>query len=84
MALEPTLPTAERVSSQQITPMTAFLCCLLTTPPGPHGPFKSQEVCIMIPFTKEETEAQRGTKLAQGHASSKMAEGALVLQESGF
>ena len=65
MALEPTLPTAKRVSSQQITPMTAFLCCLLTTPPGPHGPFKSQEVCIMIPFTKEETEAQRGAGVLQ-------------------
>lgn len=60
MALEPTLPMAKRVSSQQIIPMTALLCCLLTTPPGPHGAFKSQKVCIMIPFTKEETEAQRG------------------------
>lgn len=60
MALEPTLPMAKRVSSQQIALMTAFLCCLLTIPPGPHSPFKYQEVCIMIPFMKEEIEAQRG------------------------
>lgn len=86
MALEPTLPTAKRVSSQQITPMTAFLCCLLTTPPGPHGPFKSQEVCIMIPFTKEETEAQRGAGVLQvtppGRIASLVTPGAQVCWES--
>lgn len=44
---------AKRVSSQQIALMTTFLCCLLTHPPGPHSPFKYQEVCIMIPFMEE-------------------------------
>lgn len=60
MALEPTvlIPEKSLLPTNHTPDSSPFTS--LTTARGPRGPFKTQEVGIIIPFAKEKTEAQRG------------------------